>query len=44
MSPPLSSPIAAFGVSPSPNWEREGARPAQPGGKGEDSKFVWNIL
>jgi hypothetical protein len=21
-----SSPIAAFGVSPSPNWEREGAR------------------
>ncbi len=32
----LSSPIAAYGVSPSPNWEREGARPAQPGGKGED--------
>jgi len=64
MSPPLSSPIAAFGVSPSPNWERSigsamppawteqrgalftryWARPAQPGGKGEDSKFVWNIL
>ncbi len=22
----LSSPIAAYGVSPSPNWEREGAR------------------
>ena len=32
----LSSPIAAYVVSPSPNWEREGARTAQPGGKGED--------
>ena len=34
----LPSPIAASGVSPSPIWEREGARPAQPGGKGED---IW---
>ena len=33
MSPSLSSPIAVFGVAPSPSWE-----------KGEDSKFVWNIL
>ncbi|EZP51660.1 hypothetical protein BW41_02689 [Sphingomonas sp. RIT328] len=40
MSPPLPPPFAA----PSPDRERDVARPAQPGGKGEDGKSVWNIL